>query len=214
VRHNDPNKQLWPSAHRSSAGSEIAHLPRNPASGNAPTLAALPNDYLAALLELHRLPISSNRRGLHPPPTLFLSRRRLFCKIGRGLGTDCSFRPPPASLAKLGEVMRDERPAHKVAMMFVDSAYRAPSVERLRLLSCLRPTTSTKTKKSAEATVPLAARDGCDDRFSPAKHPQFPPVGTHVAAGQLDPENDPGRRFGARHLLCGGACQGAQRGRG
>ena len=43
---------------------------------------------------------------------------------------------------------------------------------------------------------------------TPAKHPQFPPVGTHVAAGQLDPGNDPGRRFGARYSqhaldLCG-----------
>ena len=39
-----------------------------------------------------------------------------------------------ALMAKLAEVMRDERPTHKVAAMFVDSAYGAPYVERLHLL--------------------------------------------------------------------------------
>jgi hypothetical protein len=37
-------------------------------------------------------------------------------------------------LAKLSEIMKDERPDFKVAMMFVDSAYGAPYVERLHLL--------------------------------------------------------------------------------
>ena len=37
-------------------------------------------------------------------------------------------------LARLAEVMRDDRPAFKVAVMFVDSAYGAPYVERLHVL--------------------------------------------------------------------------------
>lgn len=39
-----------------------------------------------------------------------------------------------ALLAKLSEIMKDERPASKVAMLFVDSAYGTPYVERLHLL--------------------------------------------------------------------------------
>ena len=39
-----------------------------------------------------------------------------------------------ALLGILSELMKDERPAFKVAMMFVDSAYGAPYVERLHLL--------------------------------------------------------------------------------
>jgi hypothetical protein len=39
-----------------------------------------------------------------------------------------------AMLSTLAEIMRDERPAFKVAAMFVDSAYGAPYVERLHLL--------------------------------------------------------------------------------
>src|SRR5436190_1563635 len=39
-----------------------------------------------------------------------------------------------ALLAKLAEVMKDERPAFKIAMMFVDSAFGAPYMERLHLL--------------------------------------------------------------------------------
>lgn len=35
-------------------------------------------------------------------------------------------------LAKLADVLRDDRPGHQVAMMFVDSAYGAPYVERLK----------------------------------------------------------------------------------
>jgi hypothetical protein len=35
-------------------------------------------------------------------------------------------------VAKLAEILSDKRPTHKVAMMFVDSAYGAPFVERLR----------------------------------------------------------------------------------
>jgi hypothetical protein len=35
-------------------------------------------------------------------------------------------------LSKLAEILRDERKGHKVTMMFVDSAYGAPYVERLR----------------------------------------------------------------------------------
>ncbi|MGA7238555.1 MAG: hypothetical protein WBY44_22925, partial [Bryobacteraceae bacterium] len=35
-------------------------------------------------------------------------------------------------LAKLTEILSDKRPSHKVAMMFVDSAFGAPYVERLR----------------------------------------------------------------------------------
>ena len=37
-------------------------------------------------------------------------------------------------LAKLAEIMKDERPSHKVARMFVDSAFGAPYVEHLHLL--------------------------------------------------------------------------------
>jgi len=37
-------------------------------------------------------------------------------------------------LARLAEVLGDKRPAHKVSMMFVDSAYGAPYVERLRAM--------------------------------------------------------------------------------
>ena len=37
-------------------------------------------------------------------------------------------------LAKLAEIMGDERPGYKVAVMFVDSAYGAPYVERLQTL--------------------------------------------------------------------------------
>jgi hypothetical protein len=35
-------------------------------------------------------------------------------------------------LAKLAEILNDRRPSHKVAMMFVDSAFGAPYVERLK----------------------------------------------------------------------------------
>lgn len=35
-------------------------------------------------------------------------------------------------LSKLAEILNDKRPGHKVAMMFVDSAYGAPYVERLK----------------------------------------------------------------------------------
>ncbi len=35
---------------------------------------------------------------------------------------------------RLAAIMRDERPGHKVARLFVDSAYGAPYVERLRVL--------------------------------------------------------------------------------
>ena len=35
-------------------------------------------------------------------------------------------------LSKLAEILSDRRPAHKVAMLFVDSAYGAPYVERLK----------------------------------------------------------------------------------
>lgn len=37
-------------------------------------------------------------------------------------------------LAKLTEILSDKRPGHKVAMMFVDSAFGAPYVERLRTM--------------------------------------------------------------------------------
>ena len=37
-------------------------------------------------------------------------------------------------LARLAAVMREERPEFKVAVMFIDSAYRAPYVERLHVL--------------------------------------------------------------------------------
>jgi len=37
-----------------------------------------------------------------------------------------------AILAKLTEILTDKRPGHRVSMMFVDSAYGAPYVERLR----------------------------------------------------------------------------------
>jgi len=37
-----------------------------------------------------------------------------------------------AILAKLSEILGDKRPGHRVSMMFVDSAYGAPYVERLR----------------------------------------------------------------------------------
>ena len=37
-------------------------------------------------------------------------------------------------LAKLAELLTDRRPAHKIAMLFVDSAYGAPYVERLRAM--------------------------------------------------------------------------------
>jgi hypothetical protein len=37
-------------------------------------------------------------------------------------------------LSKLAEIMRDDRPGYKVAVMFVDSAYGAPYVERLHVL--------------------------------------------------------------------------------
>ncbi len=39
-----------------------------------------------------------------------------------------------ALLARLSEVMRDQRPGHKVSIMFVDSAFGAPYVERLHTL--------------------------------------------------------------------------------
>jgi hypothetical protein len=39
-----------------------------------------------------------------------------------------------AMLARLAAVMRDQRPACKVAVMFIDSAYGAPYVERLHVL--------------------------------------------------------------------------------
>lgn len=39
-----------------------------------------------------------------------------------------------ALIAKLAAVMQDRRPGHKVAVMFVDSAYGAPYVERLHVL--------------------------------------------------------------------------------
>ena len=39
-----------------------------------------------------------------------------------------------ALIAKLAAVMQDQRPGHKVAVMFVDSAYGAPYVERLHVL--------------------------------------------------------------------------------
>jgi hypothetical protein len=39
-----------------------------------------------------------------------------------------------AMLAKLGEIMKEDRPELKVAVMFVDSAYGAPYVERLHVL--------------------------------------------------------------------------------
>jgi hypothetical protein len=39
-----------------------------------------------------------------------------------------------AMLARLAAVMRDQRPAFKVAVMFIDSAYGAPYVERLHVL--------------------------------------------------------------------------------
>jgi hypothetical protein len=39
-----------------------------------------------------------------------------------------------AMVAKLAEILRDQRPEFKVAMMFVDSAYGAPYVERLHVL--------------------------------------------------------------------------------
>jgi hypothetical protein len=39
-----------------------------------------------------------------------------------------------ALIALLANVMKDQRPAHKVSVMFVDSAYGAPYVERLRVL--------------------------------------------------------------------------------
>jgi hypothetical protein len=39
-----------------------------------------------------------------------------------------------ALIAKLAEIMKDERPGHKVAAMFVDSAFGAPYVERLHVL--------------------------------------------------------------------------------
>jgi hypothetical protein len=38
-----------------------------------------------------------------------------------------------AILAKLSEILSDRRPGHRVSMMFVDSAYGAPYVERLRM---------------------------------------------------------------------------------
>jgi hypothetical protein len=37
-------------------------------------------------------------------------------------------------LAKLTEILSDKRPSHRVAMMFVDSAFGAPYVERLRVM--------------------------------------------------------------------------------
>jgi hypothetical protein len=37
-----------------------------------------------------------------------------------------------AMVAKLAEILSDKRPSHKVAMMFVDSAFGAPYVERLK----------------------------------------------------------------------------------
>jgi ribosomal protein S16 len=37
-------------------------------------------------------------------------------------------------LAKLTEILNDKRPEHKVAMMFVDSAFGAPYVERLQAM--------------------------------------------------------------------------------
>lgn len=60
-------------------------------------------------------------------------------------GTDGRSRPPlrvPGEhsrdrgmlLAKLAEIMRDDRPGHKVTVMFVDAAYGAPYVERLHVL--------------------------------------------------------------------------------
>ena len=39
-----------------------------------------------------------------------------------------------AFLGRLAEVLRDQRPSHKVAMMFVDSAFGAPYVERLQAM--------------------------------------------------------------------------------
>jgi hypothetical protein len=39
-----------------------------------------------------------------------------------------------AMLAKLAGIMKDDRPEHRVAVMFVDSAYGAPYVERLHVL--------------------------------------------------------------------------------
>lgn len=61
-------------------------------------------------------------------------------------GLDARNVPPPirvpgeqsrdrnALLAKLAELMKDESPAFKVAMLFVDSAFGAPYVERLHAL--------------------------------------------------------------------------------
>src|SRR5262245_9884803 len=37
-------------------------------------------------------------------------------------------------LSKLAEILNDKRPGHKVAMLFVDSAYGAPYVERLKTM--------------------------------------------------------------------------------
>jgi hypothetical protein len=37
-------------------------------------------------------------------------------------------------LAKLTEILSDKRPSHRVAMMFVDSAFGSPYVERLRAM--------------------------------------------------------------------------------
>lgn len=64
-------------------------------------------------------------------------------RFRRGLDGDClppiripgeQSRDRSALLAKLAEIMRDDRPGYKVAAMFVDSAFGAPYVERLHVL--------------------------------------------------------------------------------
>lgn len=40
----------------------------------------------------------------------------------------------PAIIGRIAQILRDERPTHKVAMMFVDSAFGSPIVERLHTL--------------------------------------------------------------------------------
>jgi hypothetical protein len=64
-------------------------------------------------------------------------------RFRRGLDGDClppiripgeQSRDRSMLLAKLAEIMRDNRPGHKVAVMFVDSAFGSPYVERLHTL--------------------------------------------------------------------------------
>ena len=71
-------------------------------------------------------------------------------------------------LSKLAEIMSDDRPGYNVAVMFVDSAYGAPYVERLHVLGFDNVVESTSarhlsiaTRRTYGRTCGTSARSGC-----------------------------------------------------